>query len=72
MDKNQKINCTVESCKYNDEQAHECALDQITVEPCDDCHTGIPEDESACGSYEEDEDAENEEDETEDIETNEE
>lgn len=51
MDKKQKINCTVDSCKYNDDQKQECELDQIIVEPCDDCNTGDPEDESMCGSY---------------------
>jgi len=50
-DKKQKINCTVESCEYNDTQKNECELDQITVEPCMDCHNGDPEDESMCGSY---------------------
>lgn len=51
MDKNQKINCTVESCRYNDCDSEECTLKQIKVEPMKDCHTCTP-DESMCGSYE--------------------
>ena len=50
MEKNQKINCTVGSCKYNDEQRQECVLEQIIVEPIKDCDTKKP-DESMCGSY---------------------
>ena len=50
MDKNQKINCTVDSCKYNDLDARECSLKQIIVEPMKDCHTCKP-DESMCASY---------------------
>ena len=50
-DKQQKINCTVESCEYNDTQTNKCELDQITVEPCSDYETGEPEDETLCGSY---------------------
>ena len=50
-DKKQKINCTVDSCTYNDTENQECELDQIIVEPCMDCHNGDPEDESMCGSY---------------------
>ena len=51
MDEKQKINCTVESCEYNDTEGHKCELDEITVEPCNDCETGDPEEESMCGSY---------------------
>ncbi len=51
MDKNQKINCTVTSCKYNINGKEACSLNQITVEPIDDCETCEP-DESMCGSYE--------------------
>ena len=51
MDKSQKINCTVNSCKYNDCDAEECTLKQIIVEPIQDCETCTP-DESMCGSYE--------------------
>ena len=39
MDNKQKINCTVNSCKYNNCDSCECTLNQITVEPM-------------CGSYE--------------------
>ena len=31
MEKNQKINCTVESCKYNNKKCQECELGQIIV-----------------------------------------
>ena len=51
MDEKQKINCTVESCEYNDTQEHKCELNEIVVEPCIDCDTGEAEDESMCGSY---------------------
>ena len=51
MDTKQKINCTVESCVYNDEKKQKCVLDEITVEPCTDCASGQT-DESMCGSYE--------------------
>ena len=50
MERNQKINCTVGSCKYNDEQRQECVLKQIIVEPIKGCDTKNP-DESMCGSY---------------------
>ena len=50
MDK-QKINCTVESCKFNDGSCNECILKQITVTPVKDTHTASP-DESMCSSYE--------------------
>ena len=51
MEKNQKINCTVFSCKFNDKDKKNCMLEQIVVEPIDDCDTCEP-DESMCGSYE--------------------
>lgn len=51
MDQKQKINCTVESCKYNDCDTNICTLKQIQVEPMNDCYTTTP-DESMCGSYE--------------------
>ncbi len=50
MDNNQKINCTVGSCKYNDNQRQECQLKQIIVEPVQGCETKKP-DESMCSSY---------------------
>ena len=52
MGPKQKINCTVESCVYNDCNAQKCVLDEITVEPCEQGATGQPADESMCGSYE--------------------
>ena len=51
MEKNQKINCTVESCKYNDVQKQLCELDAIMVTPKQNVNTGNP-DESECSSYE--------------------
>lgn len=50
MDKNQKINCTVESCKFNNYQKSECNLEQIIVEPIIGCESKNP-DESMCASY---------------------
>lgn len=51
MGKNQKINCTVHSCIYNNPTNKLCKLESIIVEPCKNCNTGNPE-ESMCGSYE--------------------
>ncbi len=51
MGKNQKINCTVESCKYNNIGNKECGLKQIIVTPMQDCNTKKA-DESMCSSYE--------------------
>ena len=50
MQKNQKINCTVTSCKYNDEGCQECKLEQIIVTPIVGCNTK-QSDESMCSSY---------------------
>lgn len=50
-DNNQKINCTVESCKYNNCNYNLCELQQIEVKACQNCSTGKAEDESMCGSY---------------------
>ena len=52
MDKNQKINCNVKSCAFNDTENKICELDKIVVQPCPNCNNGNPEDESMCGSYE--------------------
>ena len=41
MEGKQKINCNVESCKFNDRRKCECNLNQITVEPTCDCHTEL-------------------------------
>lgn len=54
MKENQKINCTVESCIYQDENTKRCTLQAIQVMPTQDCKTREP-DESMCGSYECDE-----------------
>ncbi len=50
MDKNQKINCTVSSCKYNNGQKQQCNLDTIVVTPVKGVNTAKP-DESMCSSY---------------------
>ena len=49
-DCNQKINCTVSSCKYNKNNEQECTLKQIVVTPIENCDTKQP-DESMCSSY---------------------
>ena len=51
MDKKQRINCTVESCKYNDSQRQLCELDNIIVTPKPNVHSAKT-DESECSSYE--------------------
>lgn len=51
MENNQKIKCTVESCKFNDCDHNLCELKQIEVQACPGCSNGNPEDESMCGSY---------------------
>ncbi len=50
MERDQKINCTVTSCKYNKEGDQECSLKQIIVTPIENCDTKQP-DESMCSSY---------------------
>lgn len=50
MESNQKICCTVESCKYNNYNGY-CTLKEITVTPIENCNTKQP-DESMCSSYE--------------------
>lgn len=51
MEKNQKINCTVESCVYQNPDTQRCTLQTIQVVPTEDCDT-CEADESMCGSYE--------------------
>lgn len=50
MENNQKINCTVSSCTYNDTQKQKCNLQQIIVTPTDN-NTSKKPDESKCSSY---------------------
>lgn len=50
MESNQKINCTVTSCKYNKSQEQECSLKQIIITPIQNSNTKEP-DESMCSSY---------------------
>lgn len=51
MERNQKINCTVTSCKYNNGQQQLCELQSIIVSPVEGVNTAKP-DESMCSSYE--------------------
>lgn len=51
MQKNQEINCTVTSCKYNNKENAKCILQSIQVEPIMECET-MEADESMCASYE--------------------
>lgn len=48
---NTSIRCHVESCDYHCGDEAYCSLQAIHVEPCADCRTGKPSDESMCGSY---------------------
>lgn len=50
MGNNQKISCTVGSCKYNDELDGRCTLSEIIVTPTKNCTTKQT-DESKCSSY---------------------
>ena len=50
MEGNQKIHCTVGSCRYNDEDKNVCILEAIQVAPIKNCKTKKP-DESMCASY---------------------
>jgi len=51
MEGKQKINCTVTTCKYNNQENKQCILEAIQVTPIKDCNTMEP-DESMCASYE--------------------
>lgn len=50
MEVNQKINCTVLSCKYNNQEKQKCTLEAIHVAPIENVNTESP-DESMCASY---------------------
>lgn len=50
MEKNQKINCTVSSCKYNNEEEGKCILQAIQVTPTKNNQSQNPY-ESMCSSY---------------------
>ena len=50
MEKNQKINCTVSSCRFNSGKYDRCLLESITVAPITNVKTMEP-DESMCASY---------------------
>ncbi len=51
MEPNQKINCTVSSCKYNNQEKEKCTLEAIHVAAIENVATQTP-DESMCASYE--------------------
>ena len=51
MEENQKIHCSVTSCKYNNEKYGRCTLESIEVAPMPNVRTKKP-DESMCSSYE--------------------
>lgn len=48
--KNQHIGCDVNSCVYN-ENGSACSLQSITVQACQNCSSGNPQDESMCSNY---------------------
>ncbi len=48
--KQQQINCTVESCKYQNSKESKCTLSAINVAPTENNKTTKP-DESMCASY---------------------
>ncbi|MGN1298656.1 MAG: DUF1540 domain-containing protein [Candidatus Scatovivens sp.] len=50
MEGNQKINCTVYSCAFQNKDTCTCSLNDITVKACPNCNAQTPE-ESMCGSY---------------------
>ena len=45
------IRCRVHSCTYHCEDQERCSLGAIQVDPCTDCSSGKPSDESMCASY---------------------
>lgn len=50
MEGNQKIHCTVGTCRYNNQNQNLCTLEAIRVEPTQNCKTKKA-DESMCASY---------------------
>lgn len=51
MEDKQTINCTVESCVYQNGETKRCTLQSIQIVPTENCDT-CSIDESMCGSYE--------------------
>ena len=51
MEKNQRINCTVQSCAYQDQKSKCCTLHAINVVPTPN-NNSMQSDESKYGSYE--------------------
>ncbi len=50
MNNNQKIKCTVCSCKYNGIEDCNCKLEQITIKPYPEDNSRNP-DETICSNY---------------------
>ncbi len=50
METNQKINCTVTNCKYNNQEKEKCTLQAIHIAPISNMNTEAA-DESMCASY---------------------
>lgn len=50
MENNQKINCTVASCKYNNREKEKCTLEAIYIAPIDNMKIRTADD-SMCASY---------------------
>lgn len=48
---NQAIGCDVCTCVHHCSDSNHCSLPEINVCACKNCHSGRPEDESMCGSY---------------------
>lgn len=51
MEGKQYINCSVATCKYNNQEKQKCILEAIQVAPIQGCNT-MEADESMCASYE--------------------
>lgn len=51
MEKNQRIYCNVNSCKFNDKNKEVCELEEIRVCACLGCNTSKAKEESMCDSY---------------------
>ena len=50
MEGKQKINCTVCSCTFQENETSTCSLKDIIVKPCPNCNDESTK-ESMCGSY---------------------
>lgn len=50
MENGQKINCTVNTCQYNNTEKGKCTLEAIEVKPVQNKESKNPDD-SMCASY---------------------